>query len=142
MKMEKIFKKVLFWGFVALLGMGISTTSISAKSKPTLNLFPNDVAEHLAQTGAIAKSMEEGLKDVIMKLEGQSRLYNETGCDGSSDPGCAQIATQMGDNYMEMLSIMRQSLPEMKHLGSRMMILHCLICKIVMFQEVLLAPLK
>lgn len=83
--------------------------------RPRLNLFPSDVTEHLSNTGALAKGMENSLKEVIGKLENQSKLYHEIGCEGSSDdPGCEEIANQISDNYSAMLSIMEKNLPEMK----------------------------
>ena len=83
-------------------------------SRPRLNLFPTDVKEQLSNTGAVAGVMERNLRSTIEKLETQTRLYPETGCEGSSDPGCLEISRQMGDQYMEMLSIMKANLPEMR----------------------------
>jgi len=82
---------------------------------PRLNLFPSDVTEHLSNTGAVAGAMEESLKTVIHDLDSQQRLYDETGCRGSGDPGCEAIAKQISEKYSEMLSIMEENLPEMKH---------------------------
>ncbi|MEH0022097.1 MAG: hypothetical protein V6Z89_20765 [Desulfobacter sp.] len=91
-----------------------TTHATLAKQQPKLNLFPIDVTEHLRNTGVVAKDMENRLKGAIGKLENQTKLYNETGCKGSEDPGCIEIAKQMGDHYMEMITIMKNSLPEMK----------------------------
>ena len=115
MKIETLCNAALIFGIAIFFGIVISITSVFAVSRPKINLFPNDVAEHLSQTGIIAASMEKSLKDVITKLEEQSKLYKETGCEGSIDPGCDKLSKQMGNTYMEMLSIMKKSLPKMKH---------------------------
>ena len=115
MKRKKSIKPVLLFGLAALFLATFAISQASGASTPRLNLFPSDVTEHLSNTGATAGAMEHSLKGVIQKLETQSKLYNETGCEGSSDPGCEEIAKQMGDHYIEMLTIMKESLPEMKH---------------------------
>lgn len=93
----------------------LAAVQVQAVSAPRLNLFPSDVTEHLSNTGAVAGVMEKNLKTVIQDLETQSNLYNETGCQESDDPGCGEIANQISSKYSEMLSIMTENLPEMKH---------------------------
>lgn len=115
MDRKKTLNSVLFFGLVTLIIAAFIIPQASAASTPRLKLFPSDVTEHLSNTGATAGAMESNLKGVIQKLETQSQLYNETGCEGSTDPGCEEIAKQMGDHYIEMLTIMKESLPEMKH---------------------------
>lgn len=100
-------------GFTLLLVV-LTINPAAAASKPTLNLFPSDVTEQLSNTGTVAKKMEKSLKGTIQKLDAQKKLYDQTGCDGSSEPGCDELAKQMGDNYMEILTIMKENLPEMK----------------------------
>jgi len=115
METKKSFTGILIFGLTTLCFLTAFTIpKASAKSQPRLNLFPSDVTEHLSNTGAVAGAMENSLKETIQKLENQSSLYNETGCEGSNDPGCEEIARQMGDHYMEMLTIMKENLPEMK----------------------------
>ena len=92
----------------------LTVSQIQAGITPKLNLFPSDVTEYLSNTGAVAGAMEESLKSVIGEMEAQSRLYNETGCQGSDDPGCDEIAKQISSKYSEMLSIMQENLPAMK----------------------------
>ncbi len=86
-----------------------------ASSSPRLKLFPREVTEHLKNTGKIAKQMETDLKGVILELERQMKLYKASGCENSTDPGCEEIAKQIGDNYNSMLDIMKASLPEMRN---------------------------
>ncbi|CAG35951.1 unknown protein [Desulfotalea psychrophila LSv54] len=112
----KIRKKIATaTAFIFLFGAALPAMNAqAANSKPVLNLFPTDVTEQLSHTGEVAGNMESSLKATIGKLETQQRLYQETGCEGSSDPGCLEISKQMGDSYMEMLSIMKENLPEIK----------------------------
>ncbi|NWH06581.1 hypothetical protein [Desulfobacter latus] len=95
--------------FFSLLGM-----AGAAAGAPVINLFPSDVQEHISHTGTMAKDMETALKGIIEKLDTQTKLYREIGCDNSDDPGCLEIKKQIGDHYKEMLEIMESSLPEMK----------------------------
>jgi len=114
MKREKMFRSMQMVAVFALLLVGFTLNQAAAASKPTLNLFPSDVTENLSNTGTVAKQMEKSLKGTIQTLDAQKKLYDQTGCDGSSDPGCDELTKQMGDQYMEILNIMKVSLPEMK----------------------------
>ncbi len=118
MRLAKIFKqkkiisiKLLMVGFLFTATFITTSAAISA---PRLNLFPRDVTEHIGNTGRVAKNMETNLKDAIADLETQMKLYDASGCEGSSDPGCTEIAKQMGDRYQGMLNVMKKHLPEMK----------------------------
>ena len=44
----------------------------------------------------------------------QKKLYEQTGCDSSGKPGCDELAKQMGDHGMEILTIMKKNLSERK----------------------------
>ena len=114
MEKKKMFRSTLMICVFTLLPVLFTLNQATAASKPTLNLFPSDVTENLSNTGTVAKHMEKSLKGTIHKLEAQKRLYEQTGCDGSSEPGCDELAKQMGDHYMEILTIMKENLPEMK----------------------------
>ena len=114
MERKKMFDSILMSCLFTLLLMVWGIAPAASASKPTLNLFPSDVTEQLSNTGTVAKKMEKSLKGTIQKLDAQKKLYEETGCDGSSEPGCDELAKQMGDNYMEILTIMKENLPEMK----------------------------
>nr|WP_319394772.1 hypothetical protein [uncultured Desulfobacter sp.] len=109
--MPSYFIKIITTAFCLAV---LAVFQVQAANAPRLNLFPSDVTEHLSNTGAVAGAMEESLKSVIQDLETQSRLYNETGCQRSNDPGCSAIANQISNKYSEMLSIMKENLPEMK----------------------------
>ena len=83
---------------------------------PTIRLFPTTVVEDLRQTSSVAKEMENGLQEVIGRLDQQQQLYQESKCDGAEDdPGCKRLAKQLGATYLDMLGIMEQRLPDMEH---------------------------
>ncbi len=82
---------------------------------PTLQLFPTTVLEDIKETGQVAQEMESGLQEVITRMDQQQALYLESKCDGAeNDPGCQQIARQLGATYLEMLDIMSERLPDME----------------------------
>jgi hypothetical protein len=114
MSVNKCVTKGWLTGAAVTISVLLMAATVFADSAPRLNLFPKDVTEYLSQTGTVAKSMETDLKGVISGLETQMKLYQASGCSGSDDPGCAEIAKQMGDRYNEMLQVMKASLPEMK----------------------------
>ena len=90
--------------------------AVQASSQtPTIKLFPTTVLEEIKHTGNVAAEMETGLQTVITRLDEQRTLYMESKCEGNEgDPGCEQIARQMGNSYLEMLTIMGDKLPEME----------------------------
>jgi len=74
------------------------------------------VVENVKESSQVAKDMEISLQEVIAQLEQQWKLYQESKCEGNEgDDGCAQIAKQMGDKYLEMLSLMDEQLPRIEH---------------------------
>lgn len=82
---------------------------------PAIRLFPTTVLEDIRQTGQVAEEMESGLQDVIVRLDRQQQLFAESKCEGAeNDPGCSQIAKQLGATYLEMLNIMGERLPDME----------------------------
>jgi hypothetical protein len=59
--------------------------------------------------------MENGLQEVIGRLDLQQQLYDQSLCRGAEgDPGCAHIAKQLGATYLEMLNVMGERLPDME----------------------------
>jgi hypothetical protein len=83
---------------------------------PALQLFPTNVIEDIRETGEVAEAMEQGLQDVIGRLDAQQQLYMDSKCDGAvDDPGCDQLARQLGATYLEMLHVMGDRLPDMEH---------------------------
>jgi hypothetical protein len=90
--------------------------AVQASSQtPTIKLFPTTVLEEIKHTGNVAAEMETGLQTVITRLDEQQTLYMGSKCEGNEgDPGCEQIARQMGNSYLEMLTIMGDKLPEME----------------------------
>ena len=82
---------------------------------PTIKLFPTTVLEEIKHTGSVAREMETGLQASIARLDEQQQLYGASKCEGNEgDPGCEQIARQLGKTYLEMLEIMADRLPEME----------------------------
>jgi hypothetical protein len=98
----------------ALLLVGLAPLA-AAERAPTIHLFPTNVLEDLKATGDAAREMEAGLQDYVDRLDQQQTLYLESKCQGAEgDPGCEQIARQMGAVYLEMLATMEARLPEME----------------------------
>ncbi len=87
----------------------------SLAQAPTLRLFPTTVLEEIRHTGSVAREMETGLQAVISRLDEQQQLFVASKCEGGDgDPGCEQIARQLGATYLEMLNIMGDKLPAME----------------------------
>lgn len=98
--------------FLAPLMASAATT---AATGPTIRLFPTTVLEDIRHTGQVAEEMESGLNSIIAKLDQQQQLFVEAKCDGAEgDPGCDQIAKQLGATYLEMLNVMNEGLPDME----------------------------
>jgi hypothetical protein len=88
---------------------------LHAEPAPTIRLFPTTVVEEIKHTGSVARQMESGLQPIIRRLDEQQQLYRESKCDGASaDPGCEQLARQLGETYLEMLRVMSDRLPDME----------------------------
>jgi hypothetical protein len=101
----------LLAGCLLLIPIGLQASPQS----PTIKLFPTTVLEEIKHTGNVAAEMETGLQSIIGRLDEQQQLYIESKCEGNEgDPGCEQIARQMGKSYLEMLNIMGDKLPEME----------------------------
>ena len=87
----------------------------ASQQTPTIKLFPTTVLEEIKHTGNVAAEMETGLQAVITRLDEQQTLYMESKCEGNEgDPGCEQIARQLGKSYLDMLTVMGDKLPEME----------------------------
>lgn len=110
-KIDRKFTGCLMGGCLLLLPMAVHASS----QTPTIKLFPTTVLEEIKHTGNVAAEMETGLQTVIARLDEQQQLYIQSKCEGNEgDPGCEQIARQMGKSYLEMLTIMGDKLPEME----------------------------
>ena len=108
---KRQFVRQLMGGCLLFMPMAIYAGS----QAPTIKLFPTTVLEEIKHTGNVAAEMETGLQGVIARLDEQQTLYVESKCEGNEgDPGCEQIARQMGKSYLEMLNIMGDKLPEME----------------------------
>jgi hypothetical protein len=73
------------------------------------------VVENIKQTGQAAKAMEEDLQSVIDRLNQQEALYIASKCEGAgAEQGCSEIAGQLSQTYLEMLTMMETRLPAME----------------------------
>ena len=96
--------------------VGLMFAVSAAANSPTIRLFPTTVVEDLRQTGDVARDMENGLQEVIGRLDQQRELYEQSKCDGAeNDPGCQRLSRQIGATYLDMLTIMEERLPDMEH---------------------------
>ena len=99
-----------------LIGTADVVTQKAFATTPTIRLFPTTVIEDLKQTGNVARDMETGLQEIIGRLDQQQELYQESKCDGAEDDsGCQRLARQIGQTYLEMLTVMDERLPDMEH---------------------------
>ncbi len=95
--------------------VAFAVTVASAAEPPAIRLFPTTVVENVKETGRVARDMETNLQGTIEELDRQWQLYRESKCEGSEgDPGCQQIAKQLGEKYLEMLSHMETELPRIE----------------------------
>ena len=84
-------------------------------SGPVMRLFPTTLLDDIRETGEVAEAMENGLQEVIGRLDLQQQLYDQSLCRGADgDPGCTRIAKQLGATYLEMLTLMGERLPDME----------------------------
>jgi hypothetical protein len=92
-----------------------SSAAFGDATGPVVRLFPTTVLEDIRETGIAAEEMENGLQEVISRLDLQQQLYTESLCSGAEgDQGCDRIARQLGATYLEMLNIMSDGLPGME----------------------------
>ena len=82
--------------------------------RPKINLFPTSVVENLSDTSRAARDMENGLYEIVAKLEKQKQAYDGTGCTDSDDRGCVQLRKAVRGTYKEMLDLMQASIPQMR----------------------------
>ena len=93
----------------------VAATKPQSPSGPIVRLFPTTVLEDIRETGAVAEEMENGLQEVIHRLDLQQQLFQDSQCQGADgDEGCAQISKQIGATYLEMLELMSDRLPSME----------------------------
>jgi len=93
----------------------LSANTAAAKQSPTIRLFPTTVIENIKQTGEAAKAMEQDLQSVIDRLNQQEALYIASKCEGAgAEQGCSEIAGQLSQTYLEMLTLMETRLPGME----------------------------
>ena len=93
------------------------THPVAAQQSPTIKLFPTEVVENVRETGRVARDMENSLQKSMGELDQQWQLYRASRCESAEDdPGCDQIAKQLGITYLEMLLRMDANLPRMQAL--------------------------
>jgi hypothetical protein len=98
------YRELAAWVAGLLLAVAWSLPApVLAGPGPTLQLFPTTVLEDIKETGQVAQEMEQGLQEVITRMDQQQTLYLESKCDGAeNDPGCQQIARQLGATRREL----------------------------------------
>ena len=100
---------------LVLFCVGAPRTQAATKQSPTIRLFPTTVVENIKHTGEAARAMEQDLQSVIDRLNQQEELYIASKCEGAAaEPGCSEIADQLGQTYLEMLNLMESRLPGME----------------------------
>ena len=93
----------------------LAASTGTGASGPVMRLFPTTVLEDIRETGAVAEEMENGLQEVIHRLDLQQQLFLDSQCQGADgDEGCSQISKQIGATYLEMLELMGDRLPSME----------------------------
>jgi len=103
--------------FLGLMGFILAARGFPANAKqpPTIQLFPTTVVENIKHTGEAARAMEQDLQSVIDRLNQQEELYLASKCEGAAaEQGCSEIAGQLSQTYLEMLTLMETRLPGME----------------------------
>ena len=102
----------LFVATAALVSAPVSAQS----SGPQVSLFPRAVTAELAVTRDAAREMENGMSEIVKRMQKQKELYANSNCEGdaSGSVGCNQIISQLSDSYITMLDKMAETLPEVK----------------------------
>jgi hypothetical protein len=100
---------------LTILFIVLQAIPATAKQSPTIRLFPTTVVENIKHTGEAARAMEQDLQGVIERLNQQEEIYLASKCEGAgAEPGCSEIASQLGQTYLEMLNLMEARLPGME----------------------------
>jgi hypothetical protein len=112
-------KTVLAVACASALALGSTWAHAVARDtsapRPKINLFPTSVVENLSDTSRAAREMENGLYEIVEKLEKQKQAYDSTGCANSDDRGCVQLRKAVRGTYKEMLDVMQASIPQMRN---------------------------
>jgi hypothetical protein len=96
--------------------IAVGVNQAVAKQSPTIRLFPTTVVENIKQTGEAAKAMEQDLQSVIDRLNQQEALFIASKCEGAgAEEGCSEIAGQLSQTYLAMLTLMETRLPTMEN---------------------------
>lgn len=110
---KRLFFCLLF--FITVFAVPTGEISAATNKSPTIRLFPTTVVENIKHTGEAAKAMEADLQGVIDRLNQQEELYMASKCEGAgAETGCSEIAGQLSQTYMEMLTLMETRLPGME----------------------------
>jgi hypothetical protein len=100
---------------LAVFILAVTCIPAAAKQPPTIRLFPTTVVENIKHTSEAAKAMEQDLQSVIDRLNQQEELYLASKCEGAAaELGCNDIAGQLSQTYLEMLTLMETRLPGME----------------------------
>lgn len=98
-----------------LLSAALLMVALDVIAVPRIELFPTSVAENIRHASERASQMENDMESVMTKMDRQLALYHSAKCDNSStDQGCQHIKKQISDTYLEFLTALKQTLPEVK----------------------------
>jgi len=101
--------------FYSALYSTVLLTPVNATTAPTLNLFPTSVVANLQTSASSAEAMENNLEHIVVKMENQAQLYNDSQCEkGMPDAGCSKIKRDLASTYTQMLDKLSEHLPTMK----------------------------
>ena len=67
--------------FYSALYSTVLLTPVNATTAPTLNLFPTSVVANLQTSASSAEAMENNLEHIVVKMENQAQLYNDSQCE-------------------------------------------------------------
>ena len=101
-----------------ILALTLASPILASNTQsPTLKLFSKNIISQVKETGQMANSMDQSLRQPIMEMQKQMELFTSTGCDNNdSDPGCEQINKQIAQSYKTMLSTLSEQLPRIKRM--------------------------
>ena len=90
----------LHFTLLAVLLAASSLPAWSATSGPVIRLFPTTVLEDIRETSEVAEEMENSLQEIIHRLDLQSKLYEESLCQGAdADQGCTPVSPKQRKLY-------------------------------------------
>jgi hypothetical protein len=96
--------------------MVVQVVSAAGKASPTLNLLPKDYSSYANEVNAVTRQMGGSIDQHLATISKQTRFYKETCGDdsGIEDKGCAKAREAVANSYVEVLTVVGNSLPVMR----------------------------